>query len=406
MVDIHNYRGQLERQIALAKEEKDISEPNREMIIKFKDYLLSEGIGFAKITRYILDIRKYCKLLKKDITEAKKEDLRKIISELNTTELGEESKKGFKIMLRKLYRFIKGIEEKGVYPDEVKWISIAIPKSKGKLPEELLTEEEIKSLLANSRTSRDRAMIACLAESGCRVGEVGGMQIKHVSFETYGARITVQGKTGMRKILIINSAPYIQEWINQHPDNNNPDAFLWYNYQNKKFLCYARILQTIKRIAKRAGIKKRIHPHLFRHSRATQLASVMSEAQMKNYLGWEQSSKMAAIYVHMSGKDTDEALLRANGIITEKEKEEPKLKPSKCLRCRMVNPVTNKFCNTCGFVLDEREALDILRKESERERMDNLLSQVMQDKEVLTFITQRIKEVSVASLVTPKGLNK
>ena len=70
------------------------------------------------------------------------------------------------------------------------------------------------------------------------------MQIKHISFEKYGARLTVTGKTGARKILVINCTPYLQQWINQHPENDNPDAFLWIG-KFGKLLTYAR-LYTIR----------------------------------------------------------------------------------------------------------------------------------------------------------------
>lgn len=48
-MDIHNYRRQFERQIELIKESKTISKVNKETALNFKDYLLSEGIGVAKI---------------------------------------------------------------------------------------------------------------------------------------------------------------------------------------------------------------------------------------------------------------------------------------------------------------------------------------------------------------------
>ena len=63
-------------------------------------------------------------MFKKPFDKAKKEDIRTIVADLNQTALSEETKKCFKIMLRKLYRFLRKVEEKGVYPDEVKWVSI------------------------------------------------------------------------------------------------------------------------------------------------------------------------------------------------------------------------------------------------------------------------------------------
>ena len=222
-MDIHNYKRSFEKTCQKIKDSNEITEENKGIIFNFNNYLFSEGIGFAKIGRYLGDIVKFSKMLSKPFPAATEADIRRIMGELNQTNLAEETKKTFKIMLRKFYRFIRGVTKKGQYPPEVEWISIAIPNNHKKLPEELLTEEEILRIVQKCGTLRDKALIAALAESGCRIGEIGSMKIKHVSFEEYGARITVGGKTGMRKILVINSAPYLQEWINQHPTNENPE---------------------------------------------------------------------------------------------------------------------------------------------------------------------------------------
>ncbi len=71
-------------------------------------------------------------------------------------------------------------------------------------------------------------------------------------------------------------------------------------------------MQLIK-ISRKAGINKKIHPHLFRHSRATYMANYLTEAQMNQYFGWVQGSGMPAVYVHLSGRDVDDAILKANG---------------------------------------------------------------------------------------------
>ncbi|MEI6731400.1 MAG: tyrosine-type recombinase/integrase, partial [archaeon] len=361
-MDIHNYKRQFERQIELIIESDKLSKKNKEVALKFKDYLLSEGIGLAKIGRYLLDVRKFNDLLGKPFAEANKDDMRRVVAEIEQSDLAAESKKSFKILLRKLYRFIRGVEDKGIYPDEVKWISIAIPKNHTKLPEELLTGEEIKAIIKNCDCLRDRALVATLAESGCRISEIGSMQIKHVSFEEYGARLTVNGKTGMRKILVISSAPYLQQWINEHPENDTPEAYLWFSQQTL-FLSYSRIDDLIKRASKKAGIKKRVYCHLFRHSKATNLASVMTEAGMKQYFGWGQDSKMCGIYIHMNGEATDAAILRANGIEVRKETAKLLMQPIKCTRCKTVNEATNKFCKLCGLILNEEFAQETLKQD-------------------------------------------
>ncbi|MEK6873054.1 MAG: hypothetical protein AABW90_03515 [Nanoarchaeota archaeon] len=101
-MNIHNYQRRFERTVERIRNSPDISNENKEITIRFKDYLLSENIGIAKIERYLFDLIKYSRMLKKSFVEASKGDIRSVIGELNQTNLAEETKKCFKVMLRKL----------------------------------------------------------------------------------------------------------------------------------------------------------------------------------------------------------------------------------------------------------------------------------------------------------------
>ncbi|MDD5598183.1 MAG: tyrosine-type recombinase/integrase [Victivallaceae bacterium] len=392
-MDLHNYKRILERQLELIKQHPKISSGDKKLIIQFNDYLLSNGIGTAKLSRYMLDVKKLCLLLNKSVKEAEESDIRKVVGKIEQSELAAATKRCFKISVRKFYCFLRGITNGNEYPPEVRWISLAMSKKNQKMPEELLSENEFKELIRACGNIRDKALISVLAESGARVSEIGLMKIKHISFEKHGARLSITGKTGARKILVISSSPYLQQWLNNHPLNNQPDAFLWYNPQGE-FLCYNRIAAILKRAARRAGINKRVYPHLLRHSRATQLAGIMSEAAMKQYFGWTQGSDMAAIYVHMSGKDTDEAILRANGIEAEKKPQKQLLKPIKCLRCGTLNETTNRFCKTCSLPLNEEEMQLTLTDESKKMQVNEIMGRLFQDPEVLQFLARKLNPVA------------
>jgi integrase/recombinase XerD len=392
-MDLHNYKRKLERQLELVQEHQDISSDNKKLIVDFKNYLLSEGIGVAKIERYLGDAKKFCVMLNMPVQDANEQDIRKVIGEIEQTSLAAETKKCFKVFVRKFYRFLRGVNRKGEYPPEVAWISIGIPRKDNKMPEELLSEEEVKSIIRACGSTRDKALISALAESGARVSEIGLMKIKHVAFESHGARLSISGKTGARKILVIYSSPYLQQWINLHPHNSDTEAYLWHNPRGG-LLCYTRIATILKRAARKAGIRKRVYPHLLRHSRATQMASVMSEAAMKQYFGWTQGSNMAAVYVHMSGKDTDEAILRANGIIVEKKPQQQLMKPLECLRCKTVNETTNRFCKVCSLPLDETEAQNVLNVDSKKSQVAELMGALLKDPEVLQLLAQKLNPIS------------
>jgi site-specific recombinase XerD len=168
-MDIHNYKRQFERSLERIQESKELLPENKKLILEFKDYLLSEGIGLARINRFLFELMKYNKMLKKPFPEACKDDVRAIVARIEQTDLSAETKKCSKIVLKKLYRFIRKIEEEGKYPEEVEWIKTRIPENHKKLPEELLTEKEIMNIIQKCDNLRDKALISSLAESGCRI---------------------------------------------------------------------------------------------------------------------------------------------------------------------------------------------------------------------------------------------
>ncbi|MCM1988023.1 tyrosine-type recombinase/integrase [Methanococcoides seepicolus] len=112
-------------------------------------------------------------------------------------------------------------------PELVDWVTIKTNHRNNKLPEELLTEDEVKQMIDVANHPRDKTIVAVLYDSGCRISELGNLKFKHIQFDQYGAVITVDGKTGMRRVRLISSVPYLSAWIAIHPDNDNPDAYLW-----------------------------------------------------------------------------------------------------------------------------------------------------------------------------------
>jgi len=115
--------------------------------------------------------------------------------------------------------------------------------------------------------------------------------------------LIVDGKNGMRRVRIIMSAPALSEWLRNHPVRHDPASPLWIltgNTNHGNPLTYAATVKLLRQTAKRARVRKAVNPHMFRHSRASHLATKLTEAQMKQYLGWTPGSDMAAVYVHLS----------------------------------------------------------------------------------------------------------
>lgn len=66
----------------------------------------------------------------------------------------------------------------------MRWIKCNFRDDK-KLPEELLTEEDVTKLIEAAQHPRDKALVFLLYESGCRIGELLNVKIKNVLFDRF-----------------------------------------------------------------------------------------------------------------------------------------------------------------------------------------------------------------------------
>jgi len=394
-MDIHNYRRRLDRVLERIKD-SNILEENKKAISDFVSSLLGKSLSIARIEHHIQILRYISKLSDKSFSQMTKEDIAKIVREIQENEWSSRYKYEFFITIRIFFRWLKQTEG---YPEEVKWIKPRY-KDKHKLPEEILTEEEIKALVEKADNPRDKAFALVLYESGCRIGELLTLKIRNIQPVEHGMSLMVNGKTGQRRILIISSASALASWLNLHPYKDNPDAFVWLGIGNKnknESLRYHAVIMLLRKLGERAGIKKRVNPHSFRHARATHLANRLTEAQMKQYFGWTQSSDMASTYVHLSGRDVDNALLQMHGLAREDNSKENVLKVKICSRCKEDNDPISDFCKRCGSALELNIALNL---EEERRNYDLFILDFLK---LLAKKNPEIKEDFV-KLAKQKGL--
>jgi integrase len=385
--DLYNYDKTLDRCIERIKK-SDLSPKVKSKIDQFQRDCTAEGVGPARILRYLNDLPKIAKFLGKNFEKATTDDIKRAVREIEKLNLSYASKLELKRTIKRFYKWLNGGEDQ---PECIRWLKTGEKRSNNKMPEDLLTEEEIKKMIELAFNPRDRALLSLLWESGCRAGEILTMQIKHIAFEDNLTRITVNGKTGPRRVPIIYSTPYLSEWLRNHPFKEDPEAYLWMGIGSvgrNKMLNYAAFRKMIADVAIRAEVKKRVNPHNFRHSRSTYLAKHLTEAQMTQYLGWVMGSDMPATYVHLSGRDMDDAILKLNGERPKVEENvQSSLAPRKCPRCTMLNTATGRFCIRCGAVLDMDTAI---KMQDEIKKIDDKFSEVLDDPEVREVILKKI----------------
>jgi site-specific recombinase XerD/ribosomal protein L40E len=387
-VEIYNYERKIERVLEKINR-SSISKKNKALILDFHRDRLSCGLSKVRQYKYLYTLERITRLFKKDFENATKDDIIDLVGYFEKGNFSEWTKHDYKVVLKIFYRWLRKTDD---YPEEVKWIKTTVKNSR-LLPEEVLTEDEVKKLVESATNIRDKAFILVLYESGCRISEILSLRIRNVQFDDYGAVLIVTGKTGDRRIRIIVSAPKLASWIEIHPLKENVDAPLWISISTRNrndILSYGATKAMLKDVAKKAGIKKRIYPHLFRHSRATFLANFLTEAQLKQFFGWVQSSDMASTYVHLSGRDVDNTLLKLQGMTIEKQEKEAVLKTISCQRCTQKNSPASKFCMRCGSPLDLENAIKL---DDLRAKADRLMNVLVENPDVLNVLLENIEEI-------------
>lgn len=385
------------------RESTKLSDKTKKEIDAMATKLSSEGLTSASIAKFVTTFHNglaRCAPKNFDLTTATEEDLRKLIVKIQESDYSIKTQAEIKKALKKYYKS-NGKEKL------VSFFKTHVAKNLLSIPSEsdMITDTEVQSIIKACKNNRDKAIIALLAESGMRIGELGGLQIKHVTFDNNGAIITIpSGKTGARRIRCVQSERHLRQWLMDHPEASNPDAWLWINLNASKKselherMNYSAVRTVIMKKALDAGVKTyevrkgvvrtRVHPHLFRHTTATKLAKHLTEQEMKKYLGWTAGSEMASVYVHLSGKDVDGAILKMNGV----KSEEQQVESVRCQACGRANAVGSQVCNTCFRPLSVKSALvNEQREKKASELLNAILSGDITPEELKAFAKSRQK---------------
>ena len=389
-----------EKEMQLEKERllrSDIPELAKEDIIDFLNEMRIEGRAFSHQYYYGVRLRVIAGIMQDKFTNPSKADVKWLLNQLieRKAKTGRHMEKqrtqatieDYKKTIKHYYKWKLGTGEGNarIEPDCTRWITRNRKLGSKVKPEELITKAEIEKILDSCMNARDRALLSTLYDSGCRIGEVLSLRIRDAQSDQYGYVLAVTGKTGFRRVRIVgNSVVYLKAWMDQHPNRNDIDSHIFCGIElrnNGKAMEHSDVYSMLRKVLKRAGITRRIHPHLFRHSYVTRMIDRnLSESALKDQVGWSKGSRMMEVYEHLSIKQKDDAVLRASGIQVESEQEEEML-PIKCSRCGEKNPSDAKYCRNCWMPFTPEEA--IRQVEKEKTVSDALSDLVSKDQKAL-----------------------
>jgi integrase len=261
-------------------------------------------------------------------------------------------------------------------------------------PSDLWSQEDDLLFLKWVTNKRDRCYHTMARDLSARPHEILNLKIKDVVFKNVNdyqyAEVLVNGKTGSRHIPLIQSIPYIKDWLSNHPSRNNPKSPLFVGlgrsntgklltiggleqiYKYYKEELFPRLLadptvssedkEKIKNL-----LAKPFNPYIRRHSALTEKSVKLKSNTLNQHAGWSMNSNMAQKYIHYFGNESSESLLEAYGIITKNNVPIDTLNPKICPNCNEGNTQDAKFCSKCKMIMSYEGYHEALESQSKKE---------------------------------------
>ena len=260
----------------------------------FQDFLTGQEIGVS-------------------IDKAESEHIRSFLKYIYSLGIADTSQSRIISGLRAFYKFL--ILENYIQTDPTSVIEM--PKTSRKLPD-TLSFGEISFLLDHIELNlpegeRNKIMLETLYACGLRVSELVDLRLSNISFDD--GFIRVIGKGNKERLIPIgqNTLEKIKNYITTSrstvPKYKEAEDILFLNRRGKK-LSRVMVFTIIKNLAFKAGIRKNISPHTFRHSFATHLVERGADLRAVQEMLGHESITTTEIYTHIDRKYLKETILK------------------------------------------------------------------------------------------------
>ena len=261
---------------------------------------------------YLEDLNKCFNYLKKDITKIDDDDIYRYIKYLNSEGLNNKTIARNISSLRTFFKYMLITGKMSINPMD----KIELPKITKNIPN-VLTVEEVDTLLdikvEDAFSARTKAMLELMYGSGLRVSELVNLNVNDVDLEEDLVRTL--GKGSKERIVPIGDfaheaiSIYLDEYRDSMLKNNMCDKLFLNNHGEG--MTRQGFFKILNKVASEKGIKKKISPHMLRHSFASHLLDNGADLKSIQEMLGHANLSTTGIYTHVANsklrKNYDEA---------------------------------------------------------------------------------------------------
>lgn len=231
--------------------------------------------------------------------------------------LKKKTQNYYLIALRSFLKFLAKRGIKSLSPEHIELAKV------GERPLDLISSEELKRLMKapdgnDLKSLRDRAILQLLFSTGLRVSELCSLS-RDLDFDA--DELSIRGKGEKIRVVFISpdARKAIKEYLNKRTDIDDA-LFIRMNRENAKGGDLALDPRSVERIIKqcaiKAGISKKVTPHVIRHCFATDLLSNGADLRSVQMLLGHSNISTTQVYTHI----TDSELKRVHKMFHNKKR--------------------------------------------------------------------------------------
>ncbi|UNQ74076.1 site-specific tyrosine recombinase/integron integrase [Infirmifilum sp. NZ] len=170
-----------------------------------------------------------------------------------------------------------------------------LPRREKKLPR-YLEPEEVKRMVEQADSIRDKLIVMLLFTTGLRVAEL--VNIRRTDIDLERRTIRVKGKGAKERYVYFPQS--VAELLAAYVSSNDSEWLFPSSKDPSSHIHYTTVERVLKTLARKAGLSKKVTPHLLRHTFATlSLASGLDVREIQELLG-HSNLNTTQVYAHVS----------------------------------------------------------------------------------------------------------
>ncbi len=268
-----------------------------QVLIRMKEDIILRGLAKNTQDSYILNARLFLDHCNRPVEQLNEHDIRNYLHHLiNEKKVSPQTVNSHSAAIRFLFAVTLN--------RTLNYLQIPRQKKRRTLPE-LLTRDEVSSIINSSSNLKHRAMLTTVYSAGLRVSEAAALKMQHI--DSKNMRLFVEdGKGGKDRYTLLSEKclDVLREyWRKYRPDH--PDGWLFLGIYGLTHITPDGIEFAFNKAVKRMNIKKDVSIHSLRHAFATHLLEDGATLlQVKELLG-HASIQSTTVYLHLANLTAD-----------------------------------------------------------------------------------------------------